>query len=200
MSTASSTGCSGRTSRPPRSAGRPTSRCSSSWLMTSACRAARSGSLPGRPGARSWSSSMTSSRPRSLLGTRASAYDRRAVRDAPSGAAASRAIGSVVRARGSHPRGHWFESSIAHQMTSQTQGLRALFLSSCGFRPRDARCTVPKWHPASPSRRGTSRGCALLVPTRTASSSADTRLGAPEATITVHGGGRRRVSQAFWPP
>src|SRR5918995_572093 len=28
----------------------------------------------------------------------------------------SRAIGSVVRALGSHPRGHWFESSIAHHL------------------------------------------------------------------------------------
>jgi hypothetical protein len=33
----------------------------------------------------------------------------------PSELTASGAIGSVVRARGSHPRGHWFESSIAHQ-------------------------------------------------------------------------------------
>ena len=32
----------------------------------------------------------------------------------PAGMITARAIGSVVRARGSHPRGHWFESSIAH--------------------------------------------------------------------------------------
>src|SRR6185436_16966816 len=30
---------------------------------------------------------------------------------------ASWAIGSAVRARGSHPRGHWFESSIAHHLS-----------------------------------------------------------------------------------
>ena len=47
-----------------------------------------------------------------------------------------RAIGSVVRARGSHPRGHWFESSIAHHRDpNRNRAFWALFL----FLPLTAR-------------------------------------------------------------
>ena len=74
---------------------------------------ARSGSWPAPPAARSWSSSTASTPRRSLPAGRACGYDR-----GSSGAlrgSRPRAIGSVVRAHGSHPWGHWFESSIAHQ-------------------------------------------------------------------------------------
>jgi hypothetical protein len=115
MSTAWSTGCSGLMSRLRRSAGRPISRCSASCPTSSACRGARSGSWRAPPGGRSWSWSTDWSRRSSLPGIRACGYDRDAEPGVLSDAAISRAIGSVVRARGSHPRGHWFESSIAHQ-------------------------------------------------------------------------------------
>ena len=35
-------------------------------------------------------------------------------------------LAQSVRARGSHPRGHWFESSIAHHIASTLGPVRAV--------------------------------------------------------------------------
>ena len=114
MSTASSTASSGRTLRRRLWEAQPISPCCVCCPMSWGCPVARFGSWPARPVARSWSSSTASSLRSSLPAIRACGYDRGVAPGTLSGAAVSRAIGSVVRARGSHPRGHWFESSIAH--------------------------------------------------------------------------------------
>ena len=74
---------------------------------------ATSGSSPAPRAARSWSSSRASTPRRSLPAGRACGYDRRLVRRPVRRRDPGR-LAQSVRARGSHPRGHWFESSIAH--------------------------------------------------------------------------------------
>jgi hypothetical protein len=55
------------------------------------------------------------------------------------GVGQTRAIGSVVRALGSHPRGHWFESSIAHHLSS---AVLALVIVVCALPVNVARAAV----------------------------------------------------------
>ena len=89
-------------------------RSSGSWPTSLASPGATSVSWPGPPAGGS-SSSSTASQPRqSLPAGPASSDDRRVAVGALSGPAVSRAIGSVVRAHGSHPWGHGSNSSIAH--------------------------------------------------------------------------------------
>ena len=91
---------------------RRTRRSSGCSPPSSISRGAGSRSGPAPRAERRSSRSTASTRPPSGRAGRGSMYDRD-LAPAPC-RRASGAIGSVVRARGSHPRGHWFESSIAH--------------------------------------------------------------------------------------
>ena len=187
MSTAWSTGSSGRTSRLPRWAVRRTSRSSSSSPASSTCPVARSASSRARPDARSSSSWTGWSPRRSLPGIRASAYDRGPAASVVSDDPPSWAIGSVVRARGSHPRGHWFESSIAHHLPPFPPPGRAPHATATRSRSAAASAaSVVRWPTSSNARSQCPQGGSAASPrwsTGISAASARARLGRAASVV-----------------